>query len=285
MDYKVSIIVPVYNSAQFLNRCLDSLICQTLSDIEIICVNDGSTDDSLEILESYANQDSRIKIITQENRGISSARNCGIKNASAKYIGLVDSDDFVDKNFFEKLYNTAEKTSADIVCAGIVRENEKKQKILLSYKDTVLTCQTLRKMNLAGVPEHCYSWNKLYRTELIKSVEFKAGVLYEDVIFTPQIIEKSKILAIVPNTYYHYWKHSGSLIKIDSDKARFDKYVAHEFLNEICERYKLKNSNNYEFKEDIFFCGIKILRIYQYKMTKKYYLFNLIKIGEKVRRV
>ena len=140
-------------------------------------------------------------------------------------------------------------------------------------------------MNLAGVPEHCYSWNKLYRTELIKSVEFKAGVLYEDVIFTPQIIEKSKILAIVPNTYYHYWKHSGSLIKIDSDKARFDKYVAHEFLNEICERYKLKNSNNYEFKEDIFFCGIKILRIYQYKMTKKYYLFNMIKIGEKVRRV
>ena len=285
MDYKVSIIVPVYNSAQFLNRCLDSLICQTLSDIEIICVNDGSTDDSLEILESYANQDSRIKIITQENRGISSARNCGIKNASAKCIGLVDSDDFVDKNSFEKLYNTAEKTSADIVCAGIVRENEKKQKILLSYKDTVLTCQTLRKMNLAGVPEHRYSCNKLYRNELIKSVEFKAGVLYEDVIFTPQIIEKSKILAIVPNTYYHYWKHSGSLIKIDSDKARFDKYVAHEFLNEICERYKLKNSNNYEFKEDIFFCGIKILRIYQYKMTKKYYLFNLIKIGEKVRRV
>ena len=85
--------------------------------------------------------------------------------------------------------------------------------------------------------------------------------------------------------YYHYWKHSGSLIKIDSDKAMFDKYVAHEFLNEICERYKLKNSNNYEFKEDIFFCGIKILRIYQYKMTKKYYLFNMIKIGEKVRRV
>lgn len=101
---KISIIVPVYNTEKFLEKCLNSLINQTLKDIEIICINDGSTDKSLQILEKFANKDKRIQIINQTNSGLSVARNIGIKKAKGEYIGFVDSDDWVDLNFFEQLY-------------------------------------------------------------------------------------------------------------------------------------------------------------------------------------
>ena len=104
-NIKVSVIVPVYNCEKYLKKCLDSLVNQTLKDIEIICVNDGSTDNSGRILEEYT--DSRIKIITKENGGLSSARNAGIAVAKGEYLGFVDSDDWVDLDFYEKLYNTA----------------------------------------------------------------------------------------------------------------------------------------------------------------------------------
>ena len=113
-NMKISIIVPVYNVEKYLERCLDSLINQTLKDIEIICINDGSTDNSSEILKEYAKKDSRIIIINQNNQGISVARNNGMNKAKGKYIGFVDSDDWVDLDFFEKLYKAAEKHNAQI---------------------------------------------------------------------------------------------------------------------------------------------------------------------------
>ena len=124
----VSIIVPVYNCAQFLNRCMDSLVNQTLKDIEIICINDGSTDNSPEILQEYAAKDSRIKIINKENGGLSSARNRGLAAAQGEYLGFVDSDDWVDLDFFEKLYNAAKKYDTDIATGGIIRLHKYNQK-------------------------------------------------------------------------------------------------------------------------------------------------------------
>ena len=100
---KISVIVPVYNVEKYLARCLDSIINQTLADIEIICINDGSTDNSLEILNDYAKKDSRIKIIDQTNAGLSCARNAGMQIAQGEYIGFVDSDDWIDLDFYEKL--------------------------------------------------------------------------------------------------------------------------------------------------------------------------------------
>ena len=105
---KVSVIVPVYNVEDYLCECLDSLITQTLSDIEIICINDGSTDNSLEILTNYSKRDSRIKIITQENKGLSSARNRGFEFINGKYTYFIDSDDILKSDALEKLYNLAE---------------------------------------------------------------------------------------------------------------------------------------------------------------------------------
>ena len=114
----VSVLIPVYNVEKYLSRCLESILKQTLTQIEIICVNDGSTDGSLEILEKYQKEDSRIIIINKENGGLPSARNAGLDRAKGKYVGFVDSDDFVEPNMFEKLYRTAEDEKSEIVICG-----------------------------------------------------------------------------------------------------------------------------------------------------------------------
>ena len=114
-NVKVSVIVPVYNVEKYLKDCLDSVVNQTLEDIEIICVNDGSTDNSLAILEEYAEKDSRIKIITQENKGLGGARNTGLYHANGEYISFIDSDDWIELNTFEELYNMSKNLDLDML--------------------------------------------------------------------------------------------------------------------------------------------------------------------------
>ena len=122
---KISIIVPCYNVEKYLEKCLDSLINQTLRDIEIICVNDGSNDLTPDILKRYAASDKRIQIINRENGGLSAARNTGLVHAQGEFVAYVDSDDWVDLNFYEKLYNSAKKYNAEIAVGSIYRPDEK----------------------------------------------------------------------------------------------------------------------------------------------------------------
>ena len=114
----VSVLIPVYNVEKYLSRCLDSLINQTLTDIEIICVNDGSTDDSLKILRQYQEKDNRIVIVDKKNGGLPSARNAGLDRARGQYVGFVDSDDYVEPSMFETLYKTAKKKNSEVVICG-----------------------------------------------------------------------------------------------------------------------------------------------------------------------
>ena len=132
---KVSIIVPVYNVVDYLSDCLESLVKQTLDDIEIICVNDGSTDSSLIVLEKYEKQYDFIKIINQRNKGLASARNAGIAAAKGEYLGFVDSDDWIDTEFYEKLYEAAKRHNTDIAAASIIRKIEHSQKFRINYFD------------------------------------------------------------------------------------------------------------------------------------------------------
>ena len=120
---KVSVIIPVYNTAEFLRQCLDSIVNQTLQDIEIICVDDGSTDASLDILHEYASNDSRITILTQQNKGAGVARNTGMQIAHGEYLAFFDSDDFFDLRLFEKVTRKADATNADIVLFGAKHYN------------------------------------------------------------------------------------------------------------------------------------------------------------------
>ena len=275
----ISVIVPVYNTQKFLEKCLESIINQTFKDIEIICINDGSTDNSMSILNDYSEKDSRIKIINQKNAGLSCARNTGINNAKGEYIGFVDSDDWIDLDFFEKLYNAAKNYDADIASAGIKRVRSYKWKYHLKIKEEEVTENTDRKFVLSDVHEKCYVWNKIYRLEKIKqfSLYFEAGIYFEDRCFTCEALSKLKRLVVVPDTYYNYWTNPNSIVKSKSTKKTQDAKYTNEKMMKIL---KLNNINLEHYAEKIKkikFLGLTILKIKIFKHKKQYILFNQIR--------
>ena len=200
---KVSVIVPVYNVYEYLSKCLDSLVNQTLKDIEIIVVNDGTKDDSESIIKKYLKKYKNIIYIKKENGGQGSARNEGIKHATGEYIGYVDSDDYIELSMYEKLYNKAIEENADIVICGSYnitgdkKEIEIDKKIFNDNKDAFL-----------GRPA---VWNKIYKKELITDdIKFRSKVWYEDLDFSIKVLSKAKKISFVDEPLYNYIVRQGS---------------------------------------------------------------------------
>ncbi len=276
---KISIIVPVYNTEKFLEKCLNSLIKQTLKDIEIICINDGSIDNSLQILRKFANKDKRIQIINQTNSGLSIARNAGINKATGEYIGFVDSDDWVDLNFFEKLYVSAKKYNADIAVGGIKRVRSYKWKYHLKIKKEAFTKDKDKKFVLCDVPEKCYVWNKIYKlSELQKqNINFEPNVYFEDRFFTAQVLVNLKTLVTAPDTYYNYWTNPNSIVKTKSKKKSEDsKYTKEKMMNYLKENNV--NLDHYFTKIKKYkFLGLTFLKIKYYKNKKELIFLNQVK--------
>ena len=233
---KISIIIPIYNAENYLKRCLDSVINQTLKDIEIICINDCSKDSSLEILKEYSKKDNRIKIINlKENKGESKARNIGLDNTNSEYIAFLDNDDEIDLDFYEKLYNKAIKTNSDIVKAGvdIINYDKKHQKDNLNE---------LIKQNNSKLYFTHYWWSAIYKSSLIKENNIKFLEKYEigeDILFLNQAILNCKKLEIIDNTYYHYHKRENST---DSKILNYEKIKSIINIREII----INNILNYE---------------------------------------
>lgn len=283
---KVSVIVPVYNVEKYLARCLDSIVAQTLQEIEIICVNDGSTDNSLSILKEYAKKDKRIVVICQENQGLSAARNTGMAAAVSKYLGFVDSDDWIDTEFYEKLYNAAERCGADIACASVERNyksGRKRRKIAIT-QDRVFA-SVKEKFVATNSPRMCFVWNKIYNRRAIQSrnLKFKEGVYFEDIGFTIRALYYLRTLATVTGVNYHYWVNPESITRQMTDKKQQDLIAARaDFIefsrkhNITCdEKYYVKSKTTYRF------LGIPLMKVYEWETIKKYYLFALFPIFEK----
>ena len=282
---KISIIIPVYNVEKYLRQCLDSLIGQTLKDIEIICVNDGSKDNSLEILREYKNKDSRIVIIDQINQGVSVARNNALKIAKGEYIGFVDSDDWVDADFFEKLYYSAIKNDCDIAVGGIAWNftSGELDFIDLKFKKSKIFNKTPDKYKITRVAKAAYIWNKIYKKELFEKLklEFEPGICYEDMMFSHIILHESEKLVTVPNTFYHYRANPLSLVHNDTPEKKLD------FKNEILKTIDYVKKNKIKVNlakyypqntKIIKFLGIPILRIKNWENYSIYYLFRVIPI-------
>ena len=206
----VSIIVPVYNVENYLSKCLDSLINQTYKDIQIICVNDGSTDNSSKILYEYAQKDSRIKIAEKENGGLFSARHEGMKYVDGDYILFVDSDDYVDRTLVEKCVNTAD---ADIVVFGAF--SVKKDKITSGgYGYSKIPCKYFKKtFNKDDFGKDIFkfpptAWSKMYRTSFIKenNIRFQEIRNGEDQLFFIHSMLTAKKIAVIPENLYYYLK-------------------------------------------------------------------------------
>lgn len=152
MEPKVSIIIPVYNVEPFLARCLDSVVGQTLRGIEIICVDDGSPDRSIDILNRYAAQDDRIRVISQENRGLGGARNRGFDAATGEFILFVDSDDWIDPAYCERLYEAAREAEADIACASMLKIRPSYSKWTIHYTEQQVAAEAQEKFRLCRCP-------------------------------------------------------------------------------------------------------------------------------------
>ncbi|MFC0560061.1 glycosyltransferase [Halalkalibacter alkalisediminis] len=227
MNPKVSIIVPIYNVEKYLKRCLDSLVSQRLRDIEIIAVNDGSTDNSLLILKEYAKQDERIIVIDKENGGVSSARNKGLEKVRGSYIGFVDPDDWVDEHMYEQLYQMVLVENADISMCSYTREFGKHSKVKnfplpekVTYTNEEVQLKMMRRL-IGPLNEEIANpelldawgtvWSKIYRTEVIKENHIvftdlnKIGT-NEDSLFNIQAFYYANKFVFTNKPYYHYWR-------------------------------------------------------------------------------
>ena len=222
---EISVIIPVYNVEKYLEKCLETVVNQTFKDIEIICVNDGSTDNSKKILEEYKNKDSRIVIVDKENGGLSSARNAGLKVAAGNFISFIDSDDWVNLTFLEKLYKNITTLNSDISICGVHQYDENTQEVddsvpyftlekfddsfdnkIFSYEDT--------KEFLMDVP--VMAWNKLYRKNFLDECQakFPDGLIFEDGPFFFSIYFKTKKVSIIRDLLYYYRiNRQGSIVQ------------------------------------------------------------------------
>lgn len=280
---KLSIIVPVYNVEKYLPKCLESLIKQTLKDIEIICVNDGSMDNSLAILKEFASKDSRIRIIDNQHQGVAKTRNTGIEQSTGEYIGFVDSDDYIDIDFFEKLYTSATENNSDIAIASILKHKKFFNIYNAKYtkEETAITIQD--KIKLCGDKKHFffYAWNKIYKSSLIKNnnIEFSEGQIYEDVMFAIKALYYSNKIISVYGTKYHYIEHENSLTKYKdkTGEKEHDLIKAYSELQEFCnsKNIEIPERLNYYTKENFGF----ILNLYKGKYQSKIQLFNIFTIA------
>lgn len=277
---KISIIIPIYNVESYLKECLDSILNQTLRDIEVICVNDGSTDSSLSILEKYKNMDDRIIIVDQENQGISIARNNGLACARGKYIEFIDSDDYLfSNNYLESLYNACEKYDADIAVAGIVRGNEKLQSVILKIESEISSSDYAEKLRICDVPNSCYVNNKLVkRTALISSgLSFPPRTVYEDVHYTYRLLYYMDKLVGVPDVIYFYRKRPKSLITKKNKKYEQDFLVGQENMYKFFEEHGVDVSD-YAIKTKRYkLFGLTIFKTISKNRMRKNILFNFIK--------
>lgn len=273
---KLSIIVPVYNVAEYLERCLNSLINQTLNEIEIICVNDGSTDNSLCILEKFAGLDERIKIINQKNKGLSGARNTGIKLIQGEYFGFLDSDDWVDLDYFEKLYKRAKNCDADISLGDFIRKGKFKHKIRLKLN---------KEEEFVGDNEKFYGsqfyhfpcvWNKIYKTSKFNDLRFIEGIYFEDGPYTIQALHRANKVVTCCNTYLYYFVNPNSIVKTLNKKKEQDMYNSSKFiLNYIKDNMQIQDKGIYyeTFAQKLW--RIKLYSTVENLYYKKYYIHLL----------
>ncbi len=246
---KVSVIIPVYNVEKYLRECLDSVVNQTLTDIEIICVDDGSTDNSLQILKEYANKDDRIKIIQQQNQGAGLSRNNGLKSATSDYTIFLDSDDYFELNMLEKLYNNALNENADItICRS--REYFDRENVFLDLKNAVHEKYLPNKnvFNYKDMPKHIigfcqgWAWDKLYKTSFLKkyNLEFPDIHNSEDAAFVFLSLVLADRISVIKDNLVIHRKISTSL-ENKRDEYPFD-YIKSAFIL----KEKLEQNNKYE---------------------------------------
>ena len=224
-ESKISVIIPIYNTGEYLPRCLDSILHNTYQNLEVICINDGSTDDSAAILEQYAKADSRIIAVNQENAGVSAARNTGLDRATGDFIAFVDSDDWVHSQYFEILIQFGSSKKADIVACNFCRTHQFDSNAYITYPHSKMTCLLLpfEKVTSNGFLKRLV-WGRLYAKDLINQFRFDRVLMWgEDTAFNLSALLKKTNLrfAWVDIPLYFYFYRDTSISNTISYERRF----------------------------------------------------------------
>lgn len=302
---KVSVIVPVYNVEKYLERCLNSILNQTYKNLEIICVNDGSTDKSLCILEKFASDDNRFKIINKSNGGLSSARNAGLAIASGQFAFFLDSDDWIDKETIFDMLDKAVTYNVDSVvcnvinipennsCIPICKSNQAWVNSYLKEEGTYFLSKNLKKELLS------LSCNKLYKMDIIRkyNVKFPVGIIHEDEVFLWAYFIHTSKYYFIPKNYYNYFRHKDSIMGQKNNSLRtLDIFVVHEFIYDIVLKYKdikdykfilalnyIVSINKFfsETKEEYKEKALELIKKYELEINKNNILIKIYYFGNK----
>jgi glycosyl transferase cpsJ(V) len=202
---KLSIIIPVYNTEQTLGRCINSVLQSSLNNFEIILINDGSTDNSANICESYKNNyPQQIQVIHQKNQGLSAARNAGLDISKGQYVTFIDSDDYISKDLYCHLLEQLNVNhNIDLLEYSLVKEAQNNTEILFNFKDSIYRNHRSYWIKTHAYT-HAFAWNKIYKRELFKDLRYPIGKKFEDVWLLPRIIQKCQTIATTSCGYYHY---------------------------------------------------------------------------------
>ena len=225
-NIRISVIVPVYNLQDDLERCVVSIMAQTYSDLEIILVDDGSTDGSRDVIQKLADMDGRIVPVYKENGGVTSARLAGLRKATGEYIGFVDGDDEIEPDMYERLLHAYMNSDVDVVQCGYyfhlldgrVLENTVKE-------NTRLSAQVALEQLFQDKIVKNYLWNKLYRKSLFDGIQFPVGRTFEDIIILPMVIRKAGSVLIIKDIGYHYMEQQGSIVTRAFRLNQWDDYL------------------------------------------------------------
>ena len=220
---KISVIIPIYNVEKYLKRCIESIIKQTYSNLEIILVDDGSPDGCAKICDEYKNKDERIVVIHKKNGGLSDARNAGLKVATGEIISYIDSDDYVDLDMYEKMTKAMEEKNADIVVCGTNIDYEdghtkvkcEKEEKSFNREEALIELNSFKSFDMAV-------WNKLYKREVVDKIEFPVGKKSEDYFVMYQYFARAKKVVIINQAKYHYFQRSNSISR--------GKNVTHDYI-------------------------------------------------------
>lgn len=220
----ISVIVPIYDVEEYLDRCVESIVNQTYKDLEIILVDDGSPDNCPQICDSWAEKDNRIKVVHKENGGLSDARNAGMQYASGEVVSFIDSDDWIESNMFEKMIAQMERDNSDIVSCGVrwIEENGKLLRNVTVNQNEILDTHSAMSelINDGKLKQHV--WNKIYKNKLIRDIPFEKGKYHEDVFWSYQVIGKAERVSVVPDSYYYYVQRTNSIMGEGFSEKRLD---------------------------------------------------------------
>ena len=247
MKKLISIVLPIYNVENYIEKCMESVLNQTYKNIEIILVDDGSPDNCPIICDQYVKEDNRVKVVHKENGGLSDARNAGIKVANGDYITFIDSDDYVDKDYVEFLYNTIEETDADIAIGGhrVIYDSGKiieKE----THENSVLEPKKVLERILYDDGIDLSAWGKLYKRYLFNDIKFPKGRLFEDSATTYMLVDKANKIAINSISKYNYIIRKNSISNAKFSPKKMDLITSTREMSEyVKNKYPdLKNAAN-----------------------------------------